>query len=81
MTFGELIIVFSARVYLLYLFYLVALSYCFLHRIVAENFSKNSNLDDSGISVPTFPSRTNLQMHSIPAIFNLLNKAITNLHL
>ena len=28
-------------------------------KLFAENFSKNSNLDDSGISLPVFPSRTN----------------------
>ena len=31
----------------------------------AKNFSKNSNLDDSGISLPVFPSRTNLKLHNI----------------
>ena len=29
----------------------------------AENFSKNSNLDDSGISLPVFLSITNLKVH------------------
>ena len=33
-------------------------------KLFAENFSKNSNLDDSGISLPVFPSRTNLKLHS-----------------
>ena len=28
-----------------------------------ENFSKNSHLDDSSISLPVFPSRTNLKLH------------------
>ena len=28
-------------------------------KLFAENFSKNSNLDDSSISLPVFPSRTN----------------------
>ena len=28
-------------------------------KLIAENFSKNSNLDDSCISLPVFPSRTN----------------------
>ena len=31
----------------------------------AENFSKNSNLDGSGISLPVFPSRTNLKLHNV----------------
>ena len=29
-------------------------------KLFAKNFSKNSNVDDSGISSPVFPSRTNL---------------------
>ena len=33
-------------------------------KLFAKNFSKNSNLDDSGISLPVFPSRTNLKLHS-----------------
>ena len=32
-------------------------------KLFAENFSKNSNLDNSGISLPVFPSRTNLKLH------------------
>ena len=31
----------------------------------AKNFSKNSNLDDSGISFPVFPCRTNLKLRNI----------------
>ena len=31
-------------------------------KLFAEIFSKNSNLDDSGISLPVFPSRTNLKL-------------------
>ena len=33
-------------------------------KLFAKNFSKNSNLDDSGISLPAFPSRTNLKLHN-----------------
>ena len=32
-------------------------------KLFAENFSKNSNLDDSGASLPVFPSRNNLELH------------------
>ena len=32
-------------------------------KLFAENFSLNSNLDDSGISLHAFPSRTNLKLH------------------
>ena len=31
----------------------------------AKNFSANCNFDDSGISLPLFPSRTNLKLHNI----------------
>ena len=34
-------------------------------KLFGENFSKNSNLDDSCISLPIFPSRTNLKQHNI----------------
>ena len=34
-------------------------------KLFAENFSKNSNPDDSGISLPVFASRTNLKLHNI----------------
>ena len=32
-------------------------------KLFAKNFSKNSNLDDSNISLPVFPARTNLKLH------------------
>ena len=32
-------------------------------KLFAENFSLNSNLDDSVVSLPVFPSRTNLKLH------------------
>ena len=31
----------------------------------AKNFSKNSNLDDLGISLPVFSSLTNIKLHNI----------------
>ena len=34
-------------------------------KLFAENYSVNSNLDDSGISLPVFPSRTNLKHISV----------------
>ena len=34
-------------------------------KLVAKNFSKSSNLDDSIISLPMFASRTNLKLHNI----------------
>ena len=44
----------------------------------AKNFSKNSNLDDSGISLPIFPSRTNLKLYHISITPNIVKKVITN---
>ena len=40
---------------------MVLSSACDKAKLFAENFSINSNLDDSGISLPVFPSRTNLK--------------------
>ena len=33
-------------------------------KLFAKNFSKNSNLDDSDISLLVFPCRTNLKLHN-----------------
>ena len=46
-----------------------------------ENFSKNSSLDDSGISLPVFPSRTNLKLHNISVTSKMVKKVIMNLDL
>ena len=43
----------------------VLFSASFKAKLFAENFSKNSNLKESGISFPVFPSRTNLKLHNI----------------
>ena len=59
-TFGKLPIVFSTKVNLL-----AALSSASDQvKLFAENSSKNSNLDDSGISLPVFPPRNNLKLHN-----------------
>ena len=50
-------------------------------KLFAENFSKNSNLDDSGISLPVFPSRTNLKLHNISITPKMVKKVIMNLDL
>ena len=47
----------------------------------AENFSKKSNLDDSGISLPVFPSKTNLKLHNISVTPKMVKKFIMNLDL
>ena len=48
-------------------------------KLFAKNFSENSNLDDSGISLPVFPSRTNLKLHSVPVTPKMLKKVIMSL--
>ena len=41
----------------------------------------NSNLDDSGVSLPVFPSRTNLKLHNISVTPKMVKKVIMNLNL
>ena len=48
-------------------------------KLFAKNFSKNSNLDDSSISLPVFPSRTNLKLHNNSITPKMVKKVITNL--
>ena len=48
-------------------------------KLFAKNFSKKSNLDDSGISLPVFPSRSNLKLHNISITPKMVKKVITNL--
>ena len=50
-------------------------------KLFAENFSKNSNLDNSGISLPVFLSRTNLKLHNISVTPKMVKKVIMNLDL
>ena len=50
-------------------------------KLFAENFSLNSNLDDSGISLPVFLSRTNLKLHNISVTPKMVRKAVMNLDL
>ena len=50
-------------------------------KLFAENFSKNTNLDNSGISLPVFPSRTNLKLHNISVTPKMVKKVIMNLDL
>ena len=49
-------------------------------KLFAENFPKNFNLDDSGIFLPVFPSRTNLKLH-ISVTPKMVKKVIMNLDL
>ena len=50
-------------------------------KLFAENFSVNSNLDDSGISLPVFPSRTNLKLHNISITPKMVRNIVINLDL
>ena len=50
-------------------------------KLFAENFSKNSNLVDSGISVPVFSSRNNLRQHNISVTPKMVEKVIITLDL
>ena len=80
---GELLIVFLTKVNMLFLLYSVAQRCSLLHltkqKLFVENFSKNFNLDDSGISLPVFSSRTNLKLHNISS--KMIKKVIMNLDL
>ena len=80
-TFGELPIVFSTKVNLLYLVCSIARRFCLLYLIkqscLLKTFSKNSNIDDSGISLTVFPSRTTLKLH-ISVTLKMIKKVITN---
>ena len=79
-TFGELLIVFSAKVNLIYLLYPTARRCCpDKGKLFAKNFSKNSDLDDSGISLPVFSSRTNVKLHNISTTPKMVKKIIPNL--
>ena len=49
--------------------------------LFAENVSRNSNLDDSGISLPVFPSRTNLKLHNISVASRVVKKVVMSLDL
>ena len=47
--------------------------------LFAENFSKNSNLEGSGISSPVFLSKSNLKLLIISVNPEMVKKVITNL--
>ena len=50
-------------------------------KLFAENFSKDSDLHDSGISLIVFPSRTNRKLHNISVTTKIVEKVIVNLDL
>ena len=45
----------------------------------AKNISKNSNFDDPGISLPVFPSRSNLKLHNISVTPKMVKNVMTNI--
>ena len=48
-------------------------------KLFAKNFSKNSDLNYSSISLPVFPSRTNLKLHNIFKTPEMVEKVTANL--
>ena len=64
---------FSAKVNLLYL--PKVLSSASDKAKFAENLSKNSNLDDSGISLPVSPFKTNLKLHNISITTKMVKRS------
>ena len=50
-------------------------------KLFPKNFSKNSNLLESGISLPAFPSRTNLKLQDISVTLKMVKKVTSNLDL
>ena len=80
-TFGELLIVFStSAVPPLFNGLRVLSSPSDKAQLLAGDFSKNYNLDDSRISLPIFPSRTNLKQH-ISVTPKMFKRVIMNLDL
>ena len=45
----------------------------------AKKVSKNSNFDDPGISLPVFPSRSNLKLHNISVTPKMVKNVMTNI--
>ena len=82
-SFGKLLVAFSTKVNLLLhpLFNgpKVLSSVSDKAELFAKNFSKNSNLDDSCISLPAFPSTTHLKLHNISVTPKIVKKVIINL--
>ena len=46
----------------------VKLAYATKRKLFAKNLFKNSNLDDSGLSLPVFPSRTFLDCWKVSSV-------------
>ena len=48
-------------------------------KLFPKNLSKNSNLNDLGIFLPVYPSKTNLKQHNISITPKMVKKVIVNL--
>ena len=48
-------------------------------KLFTKIFSKNSNLDGSCITLPTFSSKNNLKLHNISLFLKMVKKFVTNL--
>ena len=83
-TFGKLLTVFSTKVNLLYLFYWTDSRCCLLH-LIKQSFLLKTFLRIliwmTGVSLPVFPSRTNLKLHNIFIILKMVKRVIMNLAL
>ena len=80
-TLGELLKVFSAKVPTPFIDLEVLSFASYKAKLFVKNVSNNSNLDDSGIFLPVFPSRTNLRLHNVSVTLKMVKKVITNLDL
>ena len=79
-TSGELLIVFSTKVNPLFNGPEMLSSESDKAKLFAQKFSMNSNLGNSGISLPVFPYRTNLKLH-ISVTTKMVRKVTMNLDL
>ena len=79
-TSGELLIVFSTKVNPLFNGPEMLSSASDKAKLFAQKFSMNSNLGNSGISLPVFPYRTNLKLH-ISVTTKMVRKVTMNLDL
>ena len=78
-TFGELLIIGKSAIPVLFSGPEVLPSASNKTKWFAKNLSKNSNLDDSGISLPVFSYRTSLKLHNISVTPKMVKKVIRNL--
>ena len=84
-TFGKLLVVFSTMVNLLCLLYYafsgleVLSSPSGKAKLFCENFSESSGLDDSRVSLPVFPTETNLELHGVSMTPKMVGEVIASL--